>query len=106
MKKISGKEINYIPVEKEKDLTLTWFYDEIPEEYRQFRTSAQSLEQEYQELRQHLSETQRMLQAQPLDIELQARADYLQKRITDLEAKFPWLISEQFLEYALWGVPH
>jgi hypothetical protein len=100
------KEINYLPAEKEKDLTLTWFYDEIPEEYRQVRKYTQEVEQEYQELRQLLLKTQEKLQTRHTDVELQARARYLKKRITGLEEKFPWLISEQFLEYALWGVPH
>jgi len=39
--------INYIPADEEKDLTLTWFYDEIPEEYRQVRKYVQVLEQEF-----------------------------------------------------------
>ena len=98
--------INYIPADEEKDLTLTWFYDEIPEEYRQVRKFVQVLEQEYLELRQLLEETEEKLQTQSTDAELQARTKYLKKRIAGLEKKFPWLVSEQFLEYALWGVPH
>lgn len=98
--------LNYIPADKEKDLTLTWFYDEIPEEYRQFRKFALALDQEYQELRQLLTETEAMLQTQGSTAELQARAKYLTKRICHLENKFPWLVSAQLLEYALWGVPH
>lgn len=97
---------NYIPAEKEKELTLTWFYDEIPEEFRQVRKFAQGLEQEYLELRQLLKETRETLQSQGTDLELQARATYLQKRIDGLEIKYPWLVAEQVLEYALWGVPH
>jgi hypothetical protein len=98
--------INYIPADKEKDLTLTWFYDEIPEEYRQVRKFVQVLEQEYLELRQLLEETEEKLQTRSTDAELQARTKYLNKRIAGLEKKFSWLVSEQFLEYALWGVPH
>ncbi len=98
--------INYIPEDKEKDLTVTWFYDEIPEEYREFRKFAQALEQEYQELRQLLAETEVGLKTQNTAPELRVRARYLKKRIHGLEKKFPWLISEQLLEYALWGVPH
>lgn len=100
------KKINYIPEDKEKDLTLSWFYDDIPEEFRQVRKNVQGLEEEYLELRQLVKETGEELRRQPDDIELQARARYLNKRITDLEKKFPWLVSEQVLEYALWGVPH
>jgi hypothetical protein len=99
-------EINYIAEDDEKDLTLSWFYDDLPEEYRQVRKFVKGLEQEYLELRQLLKETQERLQTQTVDVELEARVKYLKKRITDLEKKFPWLISEQVLEYALWGVPH
>jgi (p)ppGpp synthase/HD superfamily hydrolase len=99
-------EINYIAEDDEKDLTLSWFYDDLPEEYRQVRKFVKGLEQEYLELRQLLKETQERLQNQLADAEIEARAKYLKKRIADLEKKFPWLISEQVLEYALWGVPH
>jgi hypothetical protein len=98
--------INYIAEENEKDLSLSWFYDDLPEEYRQVRKFVKGLEQEYLELRQLLKETQEQLQTQTADVELEARVKYLKKRITDLEKKFPWLVSEQVLEYALWGVPH
>jgi hypothetical protein len=100
------KKINYIPEDKDKDLTLTWFYDDIPEEFRQVRKNVQGLEEEYLELRQLLKETKERLHNQPTDVEMQARARYLKKRISDVEKKFPWLVSEQVLEYALWGVPH
>ena len=100
------KKINYLPEDKDKDLTLTWFYDDIPEEFRQVRKNVQGLEEEYLELRRLLKETEERLHNQPTDVEMQARARYLTKRITDLEKKFPWLVAEQVLEYALWGVPH
>jgi hypothetical protein len=90
----------------EKDLTITWFYDDIPQEYRDFRQFAQAVDQEYQELRLVLAQTTEMLQTRGGDPELQARWAYLKKRIARLEEKFPFLVSEQLLEYALWGVPH
>ena len=55
------KKINYIPEDKDKDLTLTWFYDDIPEEFRQVRKNVQGLEEEYLELRQLLQETEERL---------------------------------------------
>lgn len=100
------KEINYISKDEEKDLTLTWFYDDIPEEFREVRKNIQGVEQEYLELRQLLKETEDRLQNQINDVEMQARARYLKRRITHLEKKFPWLVTEQVLEYSLWGVPH
>jgi hypothetical protein len=90
----------------EKDLTITWFFDDIPQDYRDFRQFAQAVDQEYKELRQVLAETNSLLQTRGGDPELQARSAYLKKRIARLEEKFPFLVSEQLLEYALWGVPH
>lgn len=98
--------INRLDEKEEKDLTLSWFYDDLPEEYRQVRKFTQGLEQEYLELRQLLKGTQERLETQMTDIELQARAKYLNKRISDMEKKFPWLVAEQVLEHSLWGVPH
>lgn len=97
---------NYIPADKEKELTLTWFYDDIPEEFRQVRKFAQMVEQEYLELRQLLQEAEEGLGTQSADVELQARTKYLHKRVKGLEKNHPWLVAEQVLEYALWGVPH
>ncbi|MBM4287393.1 MAG: hypothetical protein FJ135_04445 [Deltaproteobacteria bacterium] len=98
--------INLIPEDKEKDLTITWFYDDIPQEYRDFRKFAQAVEQEYQELQKLLAEATEKLKTEGSDAELQAREKYLKKRIDGMEKKFPWLLSELLLEYALWGVPH
>jgi len=100
------KKINHISKDKEKDLTLMWFYDDIPEEFREVRKNIQGVEQEYLELRQLLKETEDRLQNQKNDVETQARARYLKGRITQLEKKFFWLVTEQVLEYSLWGVPH
>lgn len=98
------KKINLL--DDEKELTMTWFFDDIPQEYRDFRHFAQAVDQEYQELRQVLAKTSDLLKTQGADPELQARSAYLTKRIARLEEKFPFLVSEQLLEYALWGVPH
>lgn len=97
--------LNYFD-DEEKELTLTWFYDELPEEYRRFRQEAAPIEREYQELRQLLAAAREELARQPQDPEGQARVAYLEKRLRHLEARFPWLTREISLEYALWGVPH
>lgn len=89
-----------------QELTLTWFYDDLSEDYIQFRRQAAPVEQEYQELRQLLAATRRELTAKPGEAELQVKAAYLKKRLQELETKFPWLTREITLEYALWGVPH
>jgi hypothetical protein len=93
--------LNYFPEDKEKELSVTWFYDDIPQAYRDVRKFAQAVEQEYQELRQLQAETEERLKNQSTPAELQARAKYLKKKINGLETKFPWLVSEQLIECAL-----
>ncbi len=100
------KGINYIPDDQEKELTLTWFFDDLPQEYKDFRQYAQAVEREYEELRQVLRATEEELLSREGDPNLTARAAYVRKRLQGLETKFPWLVSEQLLEFALWGVPH
>lgn len=100
------KDLNYIPPDQEKELTLTWFFDDLPQEYKDFRRFAQAVEREYEELRQVLRATEEELPVREGDPNLMARAAYVGKRLRDLESKFPWLTSEQLLEFALWGVPH
>ena len=100
------KGINYIPEDQEKELTLTWFFDDLPQEYKDFRQYAQAVEREYEELRQVLRATEEELCTREADPNLLARATYVRKRLHGLESKFPWLVSEQLLEFALWGVPH
>lgn len=97
---------NYIPLDQEKDLTVTWFFDDLPQEYRDFRQYAQTVEREYEELRHLLQAAEQELAAQAGDVELTAKVAYLRRRLHELEAKFPWLVRDQLLEFALWGVPH
>jgi|GEM_PF-834483 len=100
------KGINYIPEELERELTLTWFFDDLPQEYKDFRQFARAVEREYEELRQLLQAAEEQLAKQPGESELTARVAYLGRRLEGLEKKFPWLVSEQLLEFVLWGVPH
>ena len=85
---------------------LMWFYDDQPEDYKNFRQEARALEKEYLELRQHLQGAEKNLEAEPGNENFQAKVKYLTKRIKDLEEKAPWLTSGLLMEYALWGVPH
>jgi prefoldin subunit 5 len=88
------------------DEDLMWFYDDLSEDYKNFRKEAQALEKEYLELRQLLGAAEASLNADPADENLQAKVRYLTKRIKDLEAKAPWLASGLMPEFALWGAPH
>ncbi len=100
------KGLNYIPEELERDLTLTWFFDDLPQDYQDFRRAAQVVEREYAELRQLLQAAEAASRDDADHVELNARVAYLRKRLKGLEEKFPWLVSDQLLEFALWGVPH
>lgn len=100
------KGLNYIPADQEKELTMTWFFDDLPQEYKDFRSYAQAVEREYAELRQVFQATEEALAGQGEDVNLRARRAYVRKRLEALEAKFPWLVSDQLLEFSLWGVPH
>jgi len=88
------------------DRDLMWFFNDQPEDYRNFRKKAQALEKEYLELRQLLQTAEAKLRDAPDDENYQAKVKYLTKRIKDLEEKAPWLTSGLLAEYALWGVPH
>jgi hypothetical protein len=87
-------------------MSLHWFYDEIPEDYRVFRRHATPLEREYLELRILLRDAEAALRDDGENERLQAQVKYLKKRIGDLEGKHPWLAEEIAKEIGLWGVPH
>lgn len=84
-----------------------WFYEEgwMNEECRSIRKEMAAVEREYVELRKELKDTEEKLTIGE-DEYLQAKADYIRKRILNLEKKFPWLLSDVPLEALLWGVPH
>ncbi|MFZ5447918.1 MAG: hypothetical protein ACOZFS_04690 [Thermodesulfobacteriota bacterium] len=88
------------------DKDLMWFFDELPEDYKNFRREAKGPEREYLELRNLLQVAEAKLHAEPGNEDLQAKVGYFKKRIKRLEEKFPWLASDLMLEYSLWGVPH
>lgn len=87
-------------------MSLMWFFDEIPEEYRAFRREAQALEREYLELRVLLRDTQAALRSEADDENLKAKERYLCKRLAELEQKAPYLAEDILKEFALYGVPH
>jgi hypothetical protein len=87
-------------------MSLHWFYDEIPEDYRNFRRLATPLEREYLELRVLLRNAEAVRRDDPDNEKLQAQVKYFRKRVAELEEKHPWIAEEIPHEIGLWGVPH
>jgi tRNA A37 N6-isopentenylltransferase MiaA len=87
-------------------MSLMWFYDEVPEEYRQFRQEAQHLEKEHLETRTALRDAQAARRADPENPALQVRVTELETKLADLDKRAPWISQGSQLEMLLWGVPH
>ena len=87
---------------------VMWFHDEAGEmrDFQLFHKEIRQLEKEYLELRVLSRDTQETLRADPDNEYLQAKVNYLNKRLKDLERKAPRLSSDVPLEIALWGTPH
>jgi hypothetical protein len=87
-------------------MDLMWFYDEVPEEYQDFRQKAQVLEKEHLEIRTALQEARAALRADPENPSLKTRVAELEAKLTDLDKRAPWISQGIPLEVLLWGVPH
>jgi len=87
-------------------MSLMWFYDDVPEEYQNFRQEAQRLEKEHLETRTALRDAQAELRADPKNPQLQARMTELETKLADLDKRAPWISQGIPLEILLWGVPH
>ena len=87
---------------------VMWFYDEVGEmqDFQSLRQDVRRLEKEYLELRVLLRDTKTAHQKNPKNNYLQAKINYLKKRLKDLEGKAPRFSSDVPLEIALWGTPH
>ncbi len=85
-----------------------WFYDESGEmeEYQSLKIIIRTVEREYLELRDLLRDAQAALGAPPHTHEQKVRVNYLDKRVKDLEEKYPWLLWETPIEMALFSPPH
>jgi DNA-binding transcriptional regulator GbsR (MarR family) len=91
---------------RKKKAEPMWFYDEVDEQWHNFRRDSRQIEREYSELRVALRDAETTLRASPADEYLQARVKYLRKRLEDLEKQIPWISAEVPIEVLLWGVPH
>jgi hypothetical protein len=104
---VTAKAIVVKKMEKQAmDQDLMWFFDDTPEDFRDFRQKALPLEREYLEIRRLLREAEAALRAEPENEYNQARVTYLKKRLKDLEEQAPWLVSGLLQEFGLWGNPH
>jgi chromosome segregation ATPase len=85
-----------------------WFYDETNEleDYQRLQKEIRAVEGEYLELRTVLREARDALRAEPESEECQVRVRYLEKRLKDLEKKYPWLAWDAPVEVALFSPPH
>lgn len=83
-----------------------WFYDEVPEDYQNFRQQAQALEKEHLETRMALKEARAAQTNDPENSTLKARVTELEAKLADLDKRAPWISQGLPLEMLLWGVPH
>jgi len=85
-----------------------YFYDEYSEmdEYQRLQKEIRSVEGEYLELRTVLCQAREALGKDPESQEYQAKVQYLEKRMKDLEKKYPWLTWDAPVEVALFSPPH
>jgi len=91
---------------RQKKAEPMWFYDEIDEQWHNFRRDSRQIEKEYSELRVELRDAETALRTNPGDEYYQGRVKYLRKRLGDLERQAPWISAEVPVEVLLWGVPH
>jgi hypothetical protein len=94
------------PFSAPSNMSLHWFFDDLPEEYLEFRKEATRIEEEHLKLRVALRDAEAALRTEPGNAGLQTRVKELQKKLEELEKQAPWLTSDRFKEFDLWGVPH
>ena len=85
-----------------------WLYDDMPEmkDFQALRQAIKRLEKEYLDLRTLLRDAEAGLRSDPDNEYLQAKVNYLNKRIKYIEKKGPRLADDHPLEIALFGPPH
>ena len=70
-----------------------------------FHKEYQHVEREYLELRILLRDAETALRAAPEDEDRRVRVYYLQRRLEELEGKYPWIVSGKPPEIAFWAPP-
>jgi hypothetical protein len=79
--------------------------DWLLERLSSFHKEHQHVEREYLELRILLRDAEAALRAEPEDGDLPVRVYYLQRRLEELEGKYPWIASGKPPEIAFWIPP-
>jgi hypothetical protein len=91
---------------EETAMSVMWFYDDVPEEYRTFRQDAERLEREHLETRKALQKAEAALRSDPEDPALQTAAAELKDKLAELDKRAPWISQGDLLEMLIWGSPH
>jgi hypothetical protein len=73
------------------------------EELHQFRREVQQVEREYLELRVLLHKAEAEFRENPANEEFEAKVQYLNKRLKEIEELNPWISSGKAREIALWA---
>jgi hypothetical protein len=76
-----------------------WLLERISTFHKEYR----HVEKEYLELRTLLRDAEAALRSQPEDEDSRVRIFYLERRLEDLEAKYPWIASGKPPEIAFWA---
>jgi hypothetical protein len=92
---------------KECAMTM-WIYDDAREmeEFQNYQREVRRLEGEYLEIRVLLRDAEAEFRADPASEYLEAKVNYLRKRLKDLESQGPRLAADHPLEISLWAPPH
>ncbi len=80
---------------------VDWLLDRLSNFHKEY----QHVEREYLELRILLRDAEAALRAEPEDGDMSVRVYYLQRRLEDLEGKYPWIASGKPPEIAFWVPP-
>ena len=93
---------------EESTMTIPLDYGDMEwvlERHAQFHKEYRQAESEYLELRILLRDAEAALRADPDNDDIRVRVYYLNRRLQNLEARFPWLISGHPPEIAFWTAP-
>jgi len=76
--------------------------DWLLERLSQFHREYQHVEREYLELRTLLRDAEAALRAEPEAEGMRVKVYYLERRLEDLDARYPWIASGKPPEIAFW----